>query len=281
MNTYDAEYDRAKEVKQFDESKMGVKGLVDSGLTTIPRFFIHPPDTLSDLKPDSHTRPQSISIPIIDLSDSHSAIVDQIGLAAREFGFFQIINHGIPLETLEGTLSAIKAFHEQPNEMKDPLYLREPVSNIRYFSNVDLYSAKAASWIDSLYVKVEANSTVLKELPEICRKEMTDWDKEVELLADKLMGFLSEGLGLRRERLKEYTHLDESTMVGHYYPSCPQPDLTMGIASHTDAGVLTVLLQDTTGGLQVKYGELWVDIKPVHGALVINVGDLLQVSSNS
>ena len=178
-------------------------------------------------------------------------------------------------------MAAIKAFHEQPTEIKAPLYSRELGSSIRYFSNVDLYSAKAASWIDSLYVKVEPNSTVLKELPEICRKEMADWDKEVEVLADKLMGFLSEGLGLRRERLMEYTHLDESTMVGHYYPSCPQPDLTMGIASHTDAGVLTVLLQDTTGGLQVKYGGLWVDVKPVRGAIVVNVGDLLQVSSNS
>ncbi|KAE9465599.1 hypothetical protein C3L33_02493, partial [Rhododendron williamsianum] len=44
-----AGYDRMKEVKEFDESKMGVKGLSDSGITTIPKFFVHPPETLSAL----------------------------------------------------------------------------------------------------------------------------------------------------------------------------------------------------------------------------------------
>ena len=39
-----SDYDRAKEVKEFDETKAGVKGLVDSGVVKIPRFFIHPPE---------------------------------------------------------------------------------------------------------------------------------------------------------------------------------------------------------------------------------------------
>ncbi|KAL2892330.1 1-aminocyclopropane-1-carboxylate oxidase-like protein 12 [Bienertia sinuspersici] len=69
-------------------------------------------------------------------------------------------------------------------------------------------------------------------------------------------------------------------MVGHYYPYCPEPNKTVGIASHTDPGVLTVLLQDQVGGLQVKHDGKWVNVKPVHGALVINVGDLLQMISN-
>ncbi|PKI54913.1 hypothetical protein CRG98_024695 [Punica granatum] len=69
-------------------------------------------------------------------------------------------------------------------------------------------------------------------------------------------------------------------MVGHFYPHCPQPDLTVGIASHTDPGVVTVLLQDQIGGLQVKYEEEWLDVKPVPGALVINVGDIFQIISN-
>ncbi|KAF3432124.1 hypothetical protein FNV43_RR26863 [Rhamnella rubrinervis] len=280
MNTFDADYDRANEVKQFDESKKGVKGLFDSGLTTIPRFFIHPPETLSELKLDSRAPPESISIPVIDLSDRHSAIVDQISRACRKFGFFQIVNHGIALETLERTVSSIKAFHDQPNEMKAPLYSREPAGSIRYFSNVDLFYTKAASWMDTLYMKVEPNSQTLKELPEICRKEMVDWHREVKVLVDKLTELMSEGLGLSAEKLKEYTCLEGCTMVGNYYPSCPQPHLTMGNASHTDGGVLTVLIQDQIGGLQVQYGDLWVDVKPVPGAIVINVGDLLQIITN-
>ena len=57
-----AGYDRAKAVKEFDDSKMGVKGLSDSGVTTIPDIFVHPPETLYDLKSSSTTT----SIPIID-----------------------------------------------------------------------------------------------------------------------------------------------------------------------------------------------------------------------
>ena len=74
------------------------------------------------------------------------------------------------------------------------------------------------------------------------------------------------------------TCLEGRTMVGHYYPKCPQPDLTVGTVYHTDADVFTVLQQDNVGGLQVKYGEDWVDVKPIPGALIINVGDLLQVN---
>lgn len=51
----------------------------------------------------------------------------------------------------------------------------------------------------------------------------------------------------------------------------------MGLAEHTDPGVVTVLVQDKVGGLQVKWNEGWVDVEPLEGAVVINVGDLLQV----
>lgn len=99
-----AGYDRMKEVKEFDESKMGVKGLSDSGITTIPKFFVHPPETLSGLKSSS----TSTGIPVIDLSnmesDSNRAkIVEQIRDAAKTWGFFQVINHGVPVSVLFAT----------------------------------------------------------------------------------------------------------------------------------------------------------------------------------
>ncbi|KNA03274.1 hypothetical protein SOVF_210750 [Spinacia oleracea] len=50
-------------------------------------------------------------------------------------------------------------------------------------------------------------------------------------------------------------------MVGHCYPYCPEPNKTGGIASHTDPGVLTVLLQNQFGGLQVKHEGKWVNVK--------------------
>lgn len=276
------DYDRAQQVKQFDQSKLGVKGLVDSGLTSIPRFFIHPPETLPDLRP--HTKPQTQQqpIPTIDLSDlqthRRSSIVQQISRACRTFGFFQITNHGIPSAVLDRTIASIKAFHEQPTEVKAPVYSREMGTGVSYLSNVDLYSSKAASWRDTLQVRLGPIPAVPEEVPEICRDEIVGWDGEILRLGEALMELVSEGLGLSAGRLNEMTCLGGRVMVGHYYPYCPQPDLTVGLTSHSDPGVLTLLLQDHMGGLQVKHGEGWVDVKPVPGALVINVGDLLQVS---
>jgi len=104
-----------------------------------------------------------------------------------------------------------------------------------------------------------------------------EWDKEVKQLGERLLALLCQGLGLHADKLKEMSCSEGRVMVGHYYPYCPEPEKTVGIACHTDPGLLTVLLQDQVGGLQVKLDGKWVNVKSVHGALVINIGDLLQV----
>ncbi|KAJ7948923.1 2-oxoglutarate (2OG) and Fe(II)-dependent oxygenase superfamily protein [Quillaja saponaria] len=71
----------------------------------------------------------------------------------------------------------------------------------------------------------------------------------------------------------------------NFYPTCPNPELTVGVGRHSDMGALTVLLQDGIGGLFVKSEDgddagKWMEIPPVPAALVINVGDTLQILSN-
>ncbi|KAI9168939.1 hypothetical protein LWI28_004256 [Acer negundo] len=283
MNT--ESYDRTKDVKQFDDAKTGVKGLVDAGITTIPRFFIQPPDILSDLRPNSTTPTDLELIPTIDLSgfdhsDQRQTIVENIGRASRELGLFQIINHGIEVDALERVIKAIKGFHEQPVDVKARLYRRDINSSIAFFSNIDLFHSKAATWKDTLQLKLGPTLPELDEIPEICRNVVVEWNQNVTKLADVLIGLLCDGLGVEKRRMEEMNIVEGRMMVAHYYPYCPQPDLTVGIKSHTDPGALTILLQDQKGGLQVKFGDQWVDVKPVPGALVINIGDLLQIMSN-
>ncbi|KAK4427748.1 1-aminocyclopropane-1-carboxylate oxidase1 [Sesamum alatum] len=99
-------------------------------------------------------------------------------------------------------------------------------------------------------------------------------------LGVRLFGFLSEALGLETSRLTDMDCANGLTFVGHYYPACPQPELTLGASKHTDDAFLTVLLQDHIGGLQIFAENHWIDVPPVPGALVINIGDLLQLISN-
>ncbi|KAL0374844.1 UNVERIFIED_CONTAM: 1-aminocyclopropane-1-carboxylate oxidase11 [Sesamum radiatum] len=152
---------------------------------------------------------------------------------------------------------------------------------VMYASNNDLYRCRAASWHDTLQVWFTGPAAAsAEEIPEICRNEVVQWNAHVKKAADKVMEFLALGLGLDAGKFSELTFSDERVMVAHIYPYCPQPDLTLGITAHTDPGIITVLLQNEIRGLQVKHGDEWVDVKPVPGGLIVNIGDFLQIVSN-
>lgn len=105
-----------------------------------------------------------------------------------------------------------------------------------------------------------------------------EYSEKVMELGILLFEVLSEALGLSSNYLKELDCTEGLKILCHYYPACPQPELTMGATRHADNDFLTILLQDHIGGLQVLHDNKWIDVPPQPGALVVNIGDLLQVS---
>jgi isopenicillin N synthase-like dioxygenase len=109
-----------------------------------------------------------------------------------------------------------------------------------------------------------------------CRDIIIEYSKQVHKLGITLFELLSEALGLKPDHLIDLECAKRHQFHSHYYPACPEPELTMGTTKHSDPYFLTILLQDHIGGLQVLHQNHYSDVPPVPGALVVNIGDLLQ-----
>ncbi|XP_076890720.1 1-aminocyclopropane-1-carboxylate oxidase homolog 1-like isoform X2 [Bidens hawaiensis] len=274
------DYDRKAELIAFDETKSGVKGLVDSGVTEVPRIFRLPsPENLTSRQPQ-------LTLPIIDLEGMNEdpirrkEVIRQVKDALESWGFFQMVNHGIPINVLEEMLKGVRDFHEQDTEVKKQWYKRDLSGKTRfvYLSNFDIYATPVANWRDSCYCFMAPNSPQPHELPPVCREILLEYSKQVTKLAVCLFELMSEALGLDPNHLLDMGCADGLSVVGQYYPSCPQPELTAGTRDHTDNDFITILLQDYIGGLKIFYQNQWIDVPPVPGALVVNAGDYMQAS---
>ncbi|PIM99900.1 Iron/ascorbate family oxidoreductase [Handroanthus impetiginosus] len=273
--------DRVEMLKAFDETGAGVKGLTDSGVLKIPKIFLRPSEELAQELTRKNTQAQ---VPVIDLSgildpDRRKEIVERVRIASETWGFFQVVNHGIPLSVLDSMTDGVQKFFDMDVEEKKKYYTRDLTKRVRYHSNFDLFTSGTANWRDSLSISF-SDQVYSDELPLCCRESMVEYSKNVTSMGNTLLELLSEGLGLKPDRLNKMECSKGHRFSCHYYPACPEPELTLGTTQHSDPGFLTILLQNQINGLQVLYKDQWVNIEPTPGALVINIGDLLQLVTN-
>ncbi|KAG6555947.1 hypothetical protein Mapa_001887 [Marchantia paleacea] len=105
--------------------------------------------------------------------------------------------------------------------------------------------------------------------------------KGIRSTTELIMQLLAEYLGLESNFFSKYCFPNGTTVTRwNYYPLCPVPDITLGAREHTDPNFITLLYQDSVGGLQVKKDGEWYGVRPIRGALVINIADSLHIISN-
>ncbi|KAH7660894.1 Codeine 3-O-demethylase protein [Dioscorea alata] len=248
----------------------------DAGAATIP---------LIDLSPLLHHQiPSDPSDPAIP--DEISSLIAAIGAACRDWGFFQVINHGVDPQLLERIQAAAMEFFALPAEEKRKVK-RDEVNPLGYYDSE--YTKNVRDWKEVFDLVVrEYNDGLLSlknrwpEYPPAMRETCEEYIAAMEKLSYKLVELISLSLNLLAKRLNGFFKDSSSYFRLNYYNPCPMPDLVLGIGRHKDSGALTILYQDQVGGLDVKRksdGE-WVRVKPIPNSYVINVGNVFQVWTN-
>ncbi|CAN0922771.1 Protein DOWNY MILDEW RESISTANCE 6 [Linum grandiflorum] len=249
--------------------------------TTLPESYIRPESDRPRLSQVLH----SLDIPVIDLSiPDRSLLVRQIEDACTNFGFFQVINHGVGLEAKEEMLRVATEFFELPVEEKMKIYSDDPSKTMRLSTSFNVKKEKVHNWRDYLRLHCHPLPKYAPEWPSnppSFREAVSNYCKEVRELGFRLEELISESLGLEKEHISKVMGEQGQHMAVNFYPPCPQPELTYGLPSHTDPNTLTILLQDQlVPGLQVLKDGTWIAVNPRPDAFVINIGDQLQALSN-
>lgn len=113
------------------------------------------------------------------------------------------------------------------------------------------------------------------------RLAVLGWLDALRPVADALMRASALGLGLPAEWFEQHL-TDDPTVLFRIFHYPPEPPGSMsgtqcGVGQHTDYGLLTLLAQDQLGGLEVRALDgSWIDVDPVRGAVVCNLGDMLE-----
>ncbi|XP_059076897.1 protein SRG1-like [Cryptomeria japonica] len=172
-------------------------------------------------------------------------------------------------------IEVVAEVDQEPNE-DNPLLREEITSSEENEKEDDLAKEVAVTVRDDEEDVAEKEEYFLGIL-----ETLDQYAVEIQKLGTTVLSLLSEKVGLKPDCFINKFGKMSQTMRVNYYPPCPRPDLVLGLSPHSDASGLTVLLQDDeTVGLQICKDGKWIPVQPIPGALLINIGDMLEVISN-
>ncbi|AQL00384.1 gibberellin 2-oxidase10 [Zea mays] len=232
-------------------------------------------------------------VPVVDLSGPGAAraIVD----ACERFGFFKVVNHGVPAATMDVAESEAVGFFAQAQADKDRAGPRASYpfgyGSKRIGLNGDM------GWLEYLLLAVDSAS-----LSDACpvpsgaafRSALNEYVAAVRDVAARVLEAMAEGLGIADaaalSSMVTGAGSDQVFRVNHY-PPCPALQglgctaTATGFGEHTDPQIISVLRSNGTSGLQVALrdaaqAQQWVSVPSDRDAFFVNVGDSLQVLTN-
>ncbi|PHT86604.1 hypothetical protein T459_08710 [Capsicum annuum] len=229
------------------------------------------------------------NVPVVDLADMHdgnplkrSMIILDIAKACRRNGFFQL-SVAVTFK-FDGALSAAFDFFELPTEGEEKFISNDVYKSIRYGTSLKDGEDKVQFW--RVFIKHHANPLndwieLWPENPQEYREKKGKYAKEVQKLAIKIMGMITEGQGLGPRYLSQNVEDGMTVIAVNCYSPCPQPGLALGLPPHSDYNILTITLQSSVGLeiLDTQDNE-WRVVQDLHGTLQVHVGDHLEVVSS-
>jgi isopenicillin N synthase-like dioxygenase len=257
---------------------------------------------------DDVRRANLLSLPVIDISTflnggneaSRAKVAQDIGKAAIDIGFFYLTGHGFAEAEFDELIAFGRHFFALPPEVKAKIHWNNspgkgyiPVGGINAGSKPDsnpdqkerLYFAREFALNDGETDKFPAESQWPDEqlLPGF-RRFLTSYKYKSVALAQNLGRAFARSLGLPESYFADGMGRFGGALVYNFYPrldSATMDRTQWNFSPHTDYGAFTVLLQDQSGGLQVRNsGRQWIDAVPVPGTLIVNIGDMLAMITN-
>ncbi|KAG8365375.1 hypothetical protein BUALT_Bualt18G0098200 [Buddleja alternifolia] len=224
------------------------------------------------------------TFPVVNMEklngEERSATMEIIKDACENWGFFEVMNHGISPEFMDTVEKLTKDHYKKTMEQRfKEMVASKGLEAVQ--SEIDDLDWESTFFLRHLPV---SNISEVPDLEEKYRKVMKEFAAQLEKLAEHLLDLLCENLGLEKGYLKKAFYGSKGPTFGtkvSNYPPCPKPDLIKGLRAHTDAGGIILLFQDDkVSGLQLLKDGEWVDVPPMRHSIVVNIGDQLEVITN-
>lgn len=275
-----------KEANPFASSTLApnVQELVRNDPLRVPKRFVKNEEEMEKVNYMPHLSSQ---IPLIDmalLSCGNKEELLKLDIACKEWGFFQIVNHGVEKELLQRMKDATSKFFKLPIEEKNK-YAMASNEIHGYGQAYTVSEEKSLDWSDALFLVTHPTyyrkPQFWPKTPEGYKEVIEAYTNEVKRVGEELLSSLSVIMGMQKHVfLALHKELMQILRV-NYYPPCSTPEQVMGLSPHSDTTTLTLLMQtDDVTGLEIRHQGGWVPVIPISDALVVNVGDAIEIWSN-